>query len=110
MPPDTSSAPPGHPARNAPCGDVILAEPLGQVLAVAYVHAEDDRLPSPNMIEIRVDDQLISRRDDHRLLDVAAIVLDLVEPHAAEVDVGLDANAADRDEFTRLDGLTQAEP
>lgn len=39
-----------------------------------------------------------------------AVVLNLSEPDAGQIDVGLDAYGANRDQFAALDGVLQPQP
>src|SRR5262249_39576803 len=55
-------------------------------------------------------DQTVTRRDNHRLLNVSAIVLNLIEANAAQVNIRLNADTADLDQLARFDGLAQREP
>ncbi len=62
---------------------------------MADVHAEDDRLAASDVLEVGVDDQPVARRHQDLFLQFPAVVLDLVEPDAAQVDVRVDADATD---------------
>ena len=73
----------GHSSRNTPCGYFMLAEPFGQILAVPYVHAKYNGFAASYMLPIDVNNQLITRRNDDRLFNVAPVVLHMVKSYTS---------------------------
>ena len=61
------------------------------------------------MISIGVHDQAIAWRHDDGFFDVLAVVLNLIEPHATEIDVSTNPEAANRRKLPALDRLTETE-
>src|SRR4051794_16373616 len=99
-----------HPAGHPLSGNALRPEPFGQILAVPHVDAERYCLTAQDMVLVSLDDQPVARRDENRLLDVAPVVLDLVESNPAEVNIRPHTDTTDGDRLAPLDGLLEREP
>ena len=62
---------------------------------MVYAGAEDHRLFSVHIFQIGIHDQLIPFRDKQLAFQVLRIILDTVDAHVRQIDVGFDPDAAD---------------
>jgi hypothetical protein len=99
-----------HSPGNGPCRYPGDAKKLGKGLSVAHVDAEENRLAPRDVLQVGVDDQAVARGNQHSFLDVAAIVLNLVEADFGQVHVREHPEAADRNQFPTFDRFFQGQP
>ena len=64
--------------------------------------AEHDRAFIPNILQPSINDQPISFRNIDFALQIADVVLHAVESHLGQINIGMDADAADRYQFSNF--------
>ena len=79
-------------------------EPPGDLLGVLDGGAEDDRPLVLHVLEPGIHDELVPLRHIDFALQISDVVLDAVEPHFGQVDVGVDADAPHRHQLADLHG------
>ena len=90
--------------RHRRCGNTRLMEPFGNLLGMLDGGAENDGAFVADIAQPGVNDELVALGHINLALQVANVVLNAVEPHLGQVDVGVNANAAHRHQLANLDG------
>ncbi|HEY6332570.1 MAG TPA: hypothetical protein VI756_24815, partial [Blastocatellia bacterium] len=85
----------GIAARYGRRRNFVRSESVGQFFAVARAGAKHNRPAPANVIEIRLNDQLVPSGITTVVSISFEVVLDLIKPNTAKIGVGLNANAAD---------------
>ena len=83
-------------------GHTSVMEPPSDLLGVLDGGAEDDRPLVLHILEPGVHDELVSLRHVDLALQIPDVVLDAVEPHLGQVNVGVDADTPHRHQRTDL--------
>lgn len=91
---------PGH----RRCSNARLVEPFGNLLGMLDGGAENDGAFVADIAQPGVDNELVALGHVNLALQVANVVLNAVEPHLGQVDVGVNANAAHRHKLANFDG------
>ena len=77
-------------------------EQLGNVFCVLHRSTENHRSFIPGVLEPSIHNELIPFWDINLALQVANVVLYTVEPHFAQVNIGMDTDTPHRNQFANL--------
>ena len=85
-------------------GHTSVMQPPGDLLSVLDGGTEDDRPLVLYILEQGVHDEPVALRHIDLALQVPDVVLDAVEPHFGQIDIGVDADAPHRHQLADLYG------
>ncbi len=93
-----------HDARYGCGNDIFPAEHIGNLLGVLDRRAEHDGTLVPHILEPCVHDEAVALRHIDLALQIADVILNAIEAHFCQINIGVDTNAAHGNQLADLHG------